>query len=104
MALSKCLERVRSGVVDPDEAAFVATEVRRDSTAWTFPPRRAIGPLECDFDPSRDPFEDADFGRFALSRMDLADAEARADAFFEGFDFGFAFVTINAATYTGYAS
>jgi hypothetical protein len=99
--LSKCFERVRSGVVDREEAAFVATEVRRDSTGWTLPPRRAIDAFECDLDPFLDPLETVVFGRFALSRMDLADADVRADAFFVGFDLGFAFVTINAANLYG---
>ncbi len=98
------MDRVRSGVVDRDEAVFVVTELRLDSTAEALPARRATDTLERDFDALLDPFEPAAFGRFALSRMDLAADDVRVAAFFVGFDLGFAFVDINAATYTGYAS
>jgi hypothetical protein len=44
------------------------------------------------------------FGAFLFKRKDLAVAEARLPAFLVAFDFVFAFVTINAATYTNYSS
>ncbi len=104
MALPKCLDRARSGEVDREEAPPAATEVRRDSTVASFPVRCAADPFERGFEPLLDPLDEAAFGRFAFKRIDLAFEDVRLAAFLAGFDLTFAFVTINAATYTGYAS
>jgi hypothetical protein len=46
------------------------------------------------------PFLEMGFARFVFKDMDLAEADARPVAFFDVFDLVFAFVAIDAATYT----
>src|SRR5437016_14671963 len=104
MALPKCLDRARSGEVDREEAEPAATEVRLDSTAECLAGRCAADPFERGLDPFLEPFDEAAFGRFTFKRMDLELEDVCLAAFLAGLDLPFTFVTINAATYTGYAS
>jgi hypothetical protein len=97
--LEKCFDRDRSGGLDREDVEGGAETVLRDSTRADFAdPRVDV------FDVGLEPFlelpTDTDFRAFALSRMDLTGADARRAAFLGVFDFAFAFVAINAATYT----
>jgi len=76
------------------------TEFRRAST---FEGCRADS-LDLGFDPFLEMLAGAAFATFPFKRKDLCVAEARLPAFLVAFDFAFAFVTINAATYTNYSS
>ena len=100
IALSKCFDRVRSGEVDREEVAGTTTELRRVSI---FDGCRADS-LDLGFDPFLEILADATFDPFLFKRKDLGGADARLPAFLVAFDFPFAFVTINAATYTNYSS
>ena len=100
MALSKCFDRARSGEVDREEVAGTTTELRRVSI---FDGCRADS-LDLGFDPFLERLAGAALAAFLFKRKDLDAAEARLPAFFVAFDFAFAFVTINAATYTNYSS
>jgi hypothetical protein len=60
--------------------------------------------LDLGFDPFLEMLAGVAFAAFLFKRKDLAVAEARLPAFLVAFDFAFAFVTINAATYTNYSS
>jgi len=86
--------------VDRDEAGSAATEARVDPT---FDGCR-VAPLARAWDAFLEPFEGASFRDFCFKRTDLVAADARPVTFFAGFDFPFAFVAINAATYTNYVS
>ena len=77
-----------------------ATGLRLDST---FDGRRTDLP-GLGFDPFLEPIDDVAFAGFAFKRKDLDLEEARAAAFFVGFDLVFAFDPIRAATYTNYSS
>jgi hypothetical protein len=52
-------------------------------------------------DPFREALRIARFARFAFKRRDFALADDRLEAFLVAFDFTFAFVATDAATYTG---
>ena len=100
IALSKCFDRARSGEVDREEVAGTTTELRLVSI---FDGCRADS-LDLGFDPFLEILAGAAFAAFLFKRKDLGVAEARLPAFLAAFDFAFAFVTINPATYTNYSS
>ena len=60
--------------------------------------------LDLGLDPFLEMLTGAAFAPFLFRLKDLGLAEARLPAFLVAFDFTFAFVTINAATYTNYSS
>lgn len=99
IAFSKCFDRVRSGEIR-EEVAGTTTELRRGSI---FDDCRADF-LDLGFEPFLEISAGTAFAPFLFKRKDLGVAEARLPAFFVAFDFAFAFVTINAATYTNYSS
>jgi hypothetical protein len=65
-----------------------------------FEGRRADS-LGRDLDPFLELLEATALADLVLMLMDLAALDARPAAFLVGFDLGFVFVTIRAATYTG---
>ena len=87
-------------MVDRVEVVANATGLRLDSA---FGGRRA-DPLDLGFDPFLEPIDDVVLAGFAFKRKDLDLEDARAAAFFVGFDLVFAFDPIRAATYTNYSS
>jgi hypothetical protein len=100
IALSKCFDRARSGELDREEVDGTATELRRGSI---FDSCRTDS-LDLGFEPFLEIVAGDPFAPFLFMRKDLGVAEARLPAFLVAFDFAFAFITINAATYTNYSS
>lgn len=91
MDRSTALERLLAGG-DP-------TAEPLDGTLPAFPARR-VSPLEEALGAFLAPFDDPAFARFPFILMDLAATAGREIGFFGFLGFGFAFDTINAATYT----
>ena len=94
------MDLTRSGEVVREEVEPAATEVCRGSTLVGC----RVDPLNLSFEPFLELFEDAAFEAFLFKLMGLGVTARRPDAFFACFDFGFAFVAINAATYTNSSS
>jgi hypothetical protein len=97
------LDLTRSGEVDRAGADGAAAAVLLDSAFAGFEDLRS-DVFESGLELLREPFRDAAFEGFVFKRTDLAVADERPEAFFVALGFGFAFVAISAASYTGYAS
>ena len=100
IALSKCFDRARSGEVDREGVDWTTTEFRRVSI---FDGVRADS-RDLGLDPFLEMLTGTAFAPFLFKLKDLGLAEARLPAFFVALDFTFAFITIDAATYTNYSS
>jgi hypothetical protein len=101
--LEKCFERTRSAGPDRADVGGAAVTVLRDATAVDFDDL-AVDVFDVGLDPFLELLTDTVFRGFVLRRIDLTTEDAAREAFLGDLDFDFAFVAINAATYTGNTS
>jgi hypothetical protein len=82
---------------------WTGTAVRDDATRAGFEPRLRDAVLGDGFEPFRETLRDGGFAGFPFKRTDLPAEDERLEAFLVALAFDFAFVTIDAATYTSYS-